>query len=200
MFGVNDAPRSQKLIRPTGALDAERRRFNGRLLLLLRLRRPLVTVERARRRRSGEPASPTADPPLRSQFADPVLPLPASSGIRARVPSRTSHPVFRARAAERRGPLVEPERSIPFRRALLIVRPEPRPRRCCSGEPGQPPPRPHQPSFCATVPLRPPRAAPSPGSICRFFPRPRGAGGAPEQPSATAPPPPPASASPLPDI
>jgi hypothetical protein len=97
MFGVNDAPRSQKLIRPTGALDAERRRINGRLLLLLRLRRPLV--ERARRQRSGEPASPTADPPLRSQFANPVLPLPASSGIRARVPSRTSHPVFRARAA-----------------------------------------------------------------------------------------------------
>ena len=141
-----------------------RRRFNGRLLLLLRLRRPLV--ERARRRRSGEPASPTADPPLRSQFADPVLPLPTSSGIRARVPSRISHPVFRARAAERRGPLVEPERSIPFRRALLIVRPEPRPRRCCSGEPGQPPPRPHPPilsiSLClfATPTIPRPRSPP----------------------------------------
>ncbi len=63
MVGVNDAPRSQKLIRPTGgleSLDAERRRFNDRLLLLLlRLRRPLF--ERARRRRSGEPASPTAE-------------------------------------------------------------------------------------------------------------------------------------------
>ena len=127
MVGVNDALHSQKMIRPTGALDAERRQFNDWLLPLLRL------VEWARRRRSGEPASPTADPPLRSQFADPVLPLPASSGIRARVPSSTSHPEFRARAAERRGPLVEPERSIPFRRTLLIVRPEPRPRRYCSG-------------------------------------------------------------------
>jgi hypothetical protein len=170
MVGINDAPRSQKLIRPTGALeslDAERRRFNDRLLLLLlRLRRPLF--ERARRRRSGEPASPTAEsvqiplsvhnspilfclsPPACAtafslQFADPVSPLPASMrhGVRARVPSRTSHPVFRALATERRGPLVEPERSIPLRRALLIVRPEPRPRRCCSGEPGLPPPRPH---------------------------------------------------------
>ena len=121
-----------------------------------------------RRRRSGEPASPTAEsvqiplsvhnspilfclsPPACAtafslQFADPVSPLPASMrhGVRARVPSRTSHPVFRALATERRGPLVEPERSIPLRRALLIVRPEPRPRRCCSGEPGLPPPRPH---------------------------------------------------------
>ena len=44
MVGVNDAPQSQKLIRPTGALeslDAERRRFNDRLLLRLSLRRPL---------------------------------------------------------------------------------------------------------------------------------------------------------------
>jgi hypothetical protein len=180
MVGVNDAPRSQILIRPTGALeslDAERRRFNDRLLLLLRLRRPLV--ERARRRRSGEPALPTADPPLRSQFADPVLPLPASSGIRARVPSRTSYPVFRARAAdsgaERRSPLVEPERSIPFRRALLIVLPEPRPRRCCSREPGQHRLRPHPPMFSAAsavffaklcLSILPPRRRPPPPAFC----------------------------------
>jgi hypothetical protein len=107
MVGVNDAPRSQKLIRPTGALeslDAERRRFNDRLLLLLRLRLRRPLFERTRRRRSGEPASPTADSPLRSQFEDPVLPRPASSGIRARVPSRTSHPVFRARAAAKTTP------------------------------------------------------------------------------------------------
>jgi hypothetical protein len=98
MVGVNDALHSQKLIRPTGALDAERRRFNDRHFLLLRLRRPLV--ERARRLRSGEPASPTADPPLHSQFAYPVLPLPSSSGIRARVPSSTSHPVFPLQTTE----------------------------------------------------------------------------------------------------
>jgi hypothetical protein len=55
-----DAPRSQKLIRPTGALEFLNA-FNDRLLL--RLRRPLFI---------------SADFPLRSQFADPVLPLPAS--------------------------------------------------------------------------------------------------------------------------
>jgi hypothetical protein len=58
----------RKIDLPSHWLAAERRPFNDRLLLLLRRRR-LPLVERARRWRSGEPASPAAVPPLRSQFA-----------------------------------------------------------------------------------------------------------------------------------
>ena len=56
-------------------------------------------------------------------------------------------PLVRARAAERRVPLVEPERSLPSRRTLLIVWPGPRPRCCFCGEPGRPPPPPASADF-----------------------------------------------------
>ncbi len=63
MVGVNDAPHSQKLIRPTGALDAERRRFNDRLLLRLGPRRRRVAAARPEPQpRVRFPALPAAWP------------------------------------------------------------------------------------------------------------------------------------------
>ena len=82
---------------------------------------------------------------------------PAAAFARASPPAHLTW--SSERAAERHGPLVEPERFLPRRSALLIVRPEPRPRRCCFGEPGQPPPRPHPPIFCASPPPPPSAAA-----------------------------------------
>ena len=97
-------------------------------------------------------------------------------------------PLVRARAAERRVPLVEPERSLSSRRTLLIVWPGPRPRCCFSGEPGRPPPPAASADFLCLS-----------GLPARALPNPPGLGGVPEQPSSPAQPPPPASPSPLPD-
>ncbi len=87
-----------------------------------------------------------------------------------------------ARAAGHHFPLVEPKGSRPFRRALLILRPEPLPWRCCS-EPGQPPPALIRRFFVPLRPFRAPRRSLSVARVpfCSALPRPREMGGAPEQ-------------------
>jgi hypothetical protein len=112
--------------------------------------------------------TPFTIPNRLSCFASPRPPLQSRARGGASPPAHLTR--SSALAAGHRGPLVGPEPSrfeVPglFWRALLIVLPEPRPRRCCSGEPGR---RPHPPIFCADPASPrppPPPASASPGHL-----------------------------------